>query len=110
MSGKRGELVFRTWSPGDKLVTTRHGVGEPEEGNPTVCPGLILVPLLAFDAAGHRLGYGGGYYDRVLRESGLIAVGIAYAGQEVQTLPREAHDRQLDFVVTEFGLRRFKSA
>ena len=74
-------------------------------------PDLVLVPLLSFDAHGYRLGYGGGYYDRslaLLKNS--HAVGIAYAGQEVEHLPREDHDHPLDAVLTEDGLRRFVRA
>ena len=64
--------------------------------------------MLAFDSDGHRLGYGGGYYDRTL--AGLPnarAIGVAYAGQEVLSLPREPHDHPLDMIVTENGVRRF---
>jgi 5-formyltetrahydrofolate cyclo-ligase len=72
------------------------------------------VPLLAFDATGHRLGYGGGYYDRTLSalraRHPVMAVGVAYAGQEVEKLPRDAFDEPLDMLVTEQGLRRFGAA
>ena len=74
----------------------------------------MLVPLLAFDAAGHRLGYGGGFYDRTLaalRANGPVtAIGVAYAGQEVENLPQEEFDERLDMVLTENGLRAFKAA
>jgi 5-formyltetrahydrofolate cyclo-ligase len=65
---------------------------------------LTLVPLLAFDRAGYRLGYGKGYYDRLLTETSGLAVGLAFACQEVSAVPREAHDRPLDLVVTEAGI------
>jgi 5-formyltetrahydrofolate cyclo-ligase len=68
---------------------------------------VLLVPLLAFDASGYRLGYGGGFYDRTLALLQVPAIGIAYAGQEVPSLPHEPHDRTLDMVLTEHGLRRF---
>jgi 5-formyltetrahydrofolate cyclo-ligase len=71
-------------------------------------PRVVLVPLLAFDATGHRLGYGGGYYDRTLERMRVRAIGIAYAGQEVEELPRGQHDRPLDMILTERGLRRFE--
>jgi 5-formyltetrahydrofolate cyclo-ligase len=65
------------------------------------------VPLLAFDASGHRLGYGGGFYDRTLEKLAIPAIGIAYAGQEVASLPHEPHDMALSAILTERGLRRF---
>jgi 5-formyltetrahydrofolate cyclo-ligase len=68
---------------------------------------LLLVPLLAFDASGHRLGYGGGFYDRTLEMLNVPAIGIAYVGQEVSSIPAEPHDRRLDAILTEQGLRRF---
>ena len=72
-------------------------------------PDLVLVPLLGFDRSGYRLGYGGGYYDRALaklRATGPVtAVGLAYAAQEVEEIPREPHDQPLDWVVTEEGVR-----
>ncbi|HSZ74505.1 MAG TPA: 5-formyltetrahydrofolate cyclo-ligase, partial [Rhizomicrobium sp.] len=71
---------------------------------------VVFVPLLAFDARGHRLGYGGGYYDRTLSALKPIAIGIAYAGQEVAELPRQDHDHPLDAILTEQGLRRFVPA
>jgi 5-formyltetrahydrofolate cyclo-ligase len=74
-----------------------------------VVPDVLLIPLLAFDATGYRLGYGGGYYDRTLSalraQKPVIAIGIAYAGQQVAAVPHEAHDQRLDGVLTEEGLR-----
>ena len=71
-------------------------------------PAVILVPLLAFDSTGHRLGYGGGYYDRTIDAlPGVRTIGIAYAGQEVAAVPREPHDHSLDVIVTENGVRHF---
>jgi 5-formyltetrahydrofolate cyclo-ligase len=72
---------------------------------------VFLVPLLAFDAHGYRLGYGGGYYDRTLaarRASGRapLAIGIAYAGQQVEAVPHDEHDQRLDAVATERGILR----
>jgi 5-formyltetrahydrofolate cyclo-ligase len=69
---------------------------------------LLLVPLLAFDRRGHRLGYGGGFYDRTIAALRVPTIGIAYAGQEVASLPEEAHDRTLDMILTEQGIRRFR--
>jgi 5-formyltetrahydrofolate cyclo-ligase len=109
----RGEtLVFRSWKPGDPLVVGRFNIPEPDDKARERRPDLVLVPLLAFDASGHRLGYGAGYYDRYLREARskrtISAIGIAYAGQELPELPHEETDEVLDAVVTEAGVRRFK--
>jgi len=98
-------LEFRRWKPEDALedgpFATRHPLAEAERA----VPDLLLVPLLAFDTQGGRLGYGGGYYDRTLaalRQRGPVtAVGIGYAAQRMDGLPRETHDQPLDWVVTE---------
>jgi 5-formyltetrahydrofolate cyclo-ligase len=100
-------LSFRLWSEGDPTIVNAFGIAEPAQSSETVEPTVILVPLLAFDSTGHRLGYGGGYYDRTLEKSAATAIGIAYSGQEVKELPRERHDRPLDAVVTELGFRKF---
>ncbi len=104
-------LEFRAWSPGDALVTGLHGIRQPVAGVPSVIPRVVLVPLVAFDRAGHRLGMGGGYYDRTLdalRSSGQIyAIGIAYEAQKVDSLPALDHDQPLDWVVTEKRAMRF---
>src|ERR1051326_4678054 len=82
---RHAPLLFRRWSPGNPLVANTLGILEPMESAPIV-PDVVLVPLLAFDSAGHRLGYGGGYYDRTLdqlrRDRDILAVGVAFAGQE----------------------------
>lgn len=99
-------LVFRPWIPGTATARSTFGVEEPQSGGPVV-PDLLLVPLLAFDARGHRLGYGGGFYDRTLaalRAAGPVrALGLAYAAQEVSNVPNGGHDARLDAVVTERG-------
>jgi 5-formyltetrahydrofolate cyclo-ligase len=101
-------LDFRAWKPGDTLQPAGFGTREPLAAGPPVQPNLLLVPLLAFDAAGYRLGYGGGFYDRslaLLRAAGdILAVGLAFAAQQVAAVPREATDQPLDLVVTERGL------
>jgi len=104
----RGEpLEFHHVPDGDVLEPGSFGIPEPLDYWPRARPDLLLAPLLAFDAHGHRLGYGGGFYDRTLALLKVPAVGIAYAGQEVASLPRGPHDMALDMVVTEQGLRRF---
>lgn len=101
-------LSFHEWKEGDPISLNSYGIAEPAIPSAPVEPGVMLVPLLAFDASGHRLGYGGGYYDRVLERMTVRAIGIAYAGQEVKQLPRGQHDRRLDMILTERGLRRFE--
>lgn len=98
-------LQFRRWSVGLDLVEGAFGVMMPGPAAPPVEPVLLLVPMLAFDREGYRLGYGGGFYDRTLalrRAQGrAIAVGIGFAGQEVAHVPRGLYDQPLDWVVTE---------
>ncbi len=107
---RRAPLVFRRYRPGDRLRRSAFGIEEPVSGAPALRPEVLLVPLLAFDRDGHRLGFGAGYYDRTiaaLRAAGdLFAVGLAYAAQEVPALPREPHDMALDLIATEEGLIR----
>jgi 5-formyltetrahydrofolate cyclo-ligase len=99
-------LRFRAWRPGSALAEGPFGVRVPAVGDEIV-PEVLIVPLLAFDVSGMRLGYGGGYYDRTLarlRAAGpVLAVGFAYAAQEADVLPREDTDMPLDVVVTERG-------
>ncbi len=98
-------LIFRRWSPGDPLVPAGFGIKEPEPSAPEMLPDLFLVPMLAFDRRGYRLGYGGGFYDRTLQaaraERQVLAVGIALAEQEMPEVPADAHDQQLDMIVTD---------
>jgi len=107
--GKHQPLEFHRIPEGEVLRPSAFGVHEPLAHWPVVTPTLLLVPLLAFDRHGYRLGYGGGYYDRTLAFlKNARAIGIAYAGQEVDGLPREAHDMRLDAVLTEKGLHQIK--
>jgi len=100
-------LRFHSWQPGQPLRKSRFGVMEPLPTAHEISPVLILVPLLGFDRALHRLGYGVGHYDRVLAARGTArAVGLAYSAQEVEALPIEPHDIALDAVVTPDGVHR----
>jgi 5-formyltetrahydrofolate cyclo-ligase len=98
-------LLFRAWHPGQPLVTGSFGVPRPDKDQPELTPRVLIVPLLAFDRAGYRLGYGGGFYDRTLsslRAHGpALAVGVGFAMQEVASVPRNSEDQQLDWMVTE---------
>ena len=100
-------LEFHFVPDGERLAPGAFKIHEPQGAWPRAMPDVLLVPLLAFDAAGHRLGFGGGYYDRTIADLQVPAIGIAYAGQQVASLPHEAHDRTLNMVLTEQGIRRF---
>ncbi|MGA7327459.1 MAG: 5-formyltetrahydrofolate cyclo-ligase [Rhodomicrobium sp.] len=97
-------LKFRAWTPGLPLVRNRLGIEEPSEEQSEVRPDVVLVPLLAFDRSGDRLGYGAGYYDaaiRFLRETGPVtAIGISFDEQEFPEIPREPQDEPLDMILT----------
>jgi 5-formyltetrahydrofolate cyclo-ligase len=98
-------LEFRRWSPDDPLNSGRFGISVPAPDADILVPDVVLVPMLAFDRGGHRIGYGGGYYDRTiarLRDEGdVLAVGLAFAGHVRDDLPVEPHDMRLDWIVTE---------
>jgi 5-formyltetrahydrofolate cyclo-ligase len=98
-------LVFRAWRPGDRLEEAAFQTMVPTSDAAEVRPDVLLVPLLAFDREGYRLGYGGGFYDRTLAQlravADVVAVGVAYAGQEQLVVPHEATDQRLDWIVTE---------
>lgn len=98
-------LVFRTWSPGEALVPGVWDIPVPLETAAEVLPDVLLVPMLAFDRAGYRLGYGGGFYDRTLEKlrklKAVVAIGVAYRAQMVEEVPRGGHDAPLDYVMTE---------
>jgi 5-formyltetrahydrofolate cyclo-ligase len=103
-------LSFRLWRPGDVLVKGGFGVREPGPDAPEVFPTALLVPLLAFDRRGGRIGYGKGHFDRAIGaledKHPILTIGIAYAVQEIEQVPVESHDRLLDVVVTEIELIR----
>lgn len=104
-------LRFRAWRSGEPLVAGTWGIQEPADTAPLVEPDILLVPLLAFDRRGMRLGYGGGYYDRTLSRlrstKTVVAVGLAFSSQEAEDLPCNSHDERLDCVLTETGPRAF---
>jgi 5-formyltetrahydrofolate cyclo-ligase len=104
-------LIFRAWKSGEPLETGPFGTLHPVHAAPVVVPDVLLVPLLAFDKTGHRLGYGAGYYDRTLSalraQREVLAIGLAYDAQEVAALPAEANDQPLDMVVTERRILTF---
>jgi 5-formyltetrahydrofolate cyclo-ligase len=107
MQGKGEPLLFRAWAPGDAMDSGVWGIAEPKSDQPALDPDVLLVPLLAFDAAGRRLGYGGGFYDRTLRalrsRKKIVAVGLAYDEQKVDAVPHLDYDERLDWVLTPSG-------
>ena len=104
IEGKGLPLRFREWTPGCALEPGTFGAAVPADGAWMV-PHVLIVPLLAFDRRGFRLGYGGGFYDRTLAllrsERPVRAIGFAFAGQEVDEVPADSMDAHLDLIVTE---------
>lgn len=107
VQGRGRPLLFRRWAPGDHLERGVLNIPVPSPGAEPVAPDILFVPLLAFDRSGYRLGYGAGYYDMTIAglraKKRTVTVGLAYAGQEVDAVPHEAHDERLDWIVTETG-------
>jgi 5-formyltetrahydrofolate cyclo-ligase len=110
MQGKGRPLVFRAWTQGDAMDSGVWGIAEPKADKPVVEPDVLLMPLLAFDSQGWRLGYGGGFYDRTLHRlrgmKRVLAVGLAFDAQEVDAVPRLDYDQRLDWVLTPSGPRK----
>ena len=108
VAAKHAPLEFHLVPEDEALRPGAYGIHEPHREWPRVTPDIVLVPLLAYDDHGHRLGYGGGYYDRTLAALPRArAIGIAYAGQRMDFLPHGAHDYPLDAILTENGLTPF---
>jgi 5-formyltetrahydrofolate cyclo-ligase len=105
VAGRGKPLVMRAWRWGEPLAEGVWGLRQPTPEAPEVEPDILLVPLLAFDRAGHRIGYGAGYYDMTIARlracKTVTAIGIAFAAQEVSTVPATPRDEKLDLVLTE---------
>ncbi len=98
-------LIFRAWAPHVPLTTGRFGTRHPLTEQLT--PAIILTPLVAFDEAGNRLGFGAGYYDRTFaRHPAALRIGIAYGAQQVPLVPTGEHDLPLHFIATEKRTQR----
>jgi 5-formyltetrahydrofolate cyclo-ligase len=114
ITARDSPLQFRAWSPGHKLVRGPLGILEPSLEATEVIPDILLVPLAAFDRAGHRIGYGAGHYDRTLEQlrtsSKIIAIGVAFAAQQIPNVAAAAHDARLDLVLTEDETIDFRSS
>lgn len=98
-------LYFRRWKPEEPLEMGRYGIGIPPAGAPVFKPDVLILPLVAFDRRGNRLGYGAGYYDRTLRrlreEKQVMAIGVGYSQQEAPSIPAGVMDERLDLIVTD---------
>ncbi len=107
MAGKSKPLQFRRYELGDTLISTLWGIRQPSTTAAIIVPDVLLVPLLAVDAVGNRLGYGGGFYDRTLaalRQSrSIIAVGLALDDSRIDAVPQCDYDQRLDWVLTPSG-------
>jgi 5-formyltetrahydrofolate cyclo-ligase len=107
----RAPLEFRLWEKAAVPVKGGYELLQAAPNWPEVRPDVVLVPLLAFDEEGYRIGYGGGYYDRTLHglreRARVIAVGLGYEGQKVEKMPHDPSDEKLDWLVTEKRVRAF---
>jgi 5-formyltetrahydrofolate cyclo-ligase len=107
-------LAFRAWSAGDRLMLGPLGILEPSPAAAELIPDIMLVPLAAFDRAGHRVGYGAGHYDYTLahmrKAKPITAIGVAFAVQEIEAVPALPHDVALDYVLTEAQAFDFRSS
>jgi 5-formyltetrahydrofolate cyclo-ligase len=105
IAGRGEPLIMRTWAFGEALASGQWGIREPLPEAPEVAPDILIVPLAAFDRAGHRIGYGAGYYDMTINalraKKSVTAVGIGFAAQEVPSIPATERDARLDLVLTE---------
>jgi 5-formyltetrahydrofolate cyclo-ligase len=103
--GRGQPLVMRAWSFGEPLVSGVWGIREPPADAPELFPDILIVPLLAFDRRGHRVGYGAGYYDMTIARLRVMkpvtAIGVAFATQEIAAVPATPRDARLDLVLTE---------
>ena len=108
IAGRGKSLIMRAWNFGDPLVSGQWGIREPTGEAPEVAPDILIVPLAAFDRTGHRIGYGAGYFDMTINtlrgKKPVIAVGIAFAVQEIPSVPTTERDARLDLVLTELEI------
>ena len=109
IAGDEKPLFFRVWDPDASLFEAGFGTLAPGDDAPLAIPDIMVLPLVGFDGAGTRIGYGRGYYDRTISSLAAkpLLVGYAFSVQELDAIPSEAHDVPLDLVVTELGVRRF---
>jgi 5-formyltetrahydrofolate cyclo-ligase len=112
IDGRGKPLIMRAWKFGDEFKAGQWGIREPVPEAPQVQPDILIVPLACFDRAGHRVGYGAGYYDMTIHalraKKKIIAIGIAFAAQEIVKVPATEHDERLDLVLTEKEVIEFR--
>jgi len=112
VDGRGKPLIMRSYAFGQALNEGVWGIREPKDDAPEVDPDILIVPLAAFDRRGNRIGYGAGYYDMTIKRlrsrKPVIAVGIAYAAQEVAEVPTTPRDERLDLVLTEHEVIDFR--
>jgi len=105
IAGRGNPLIMRAWRFGAPLKAGQWGIREPTDDAPEVAPDVLVVPLAAFDRAGHRIGYGAGYYDMTIRalrgKKPVVAIGLGFAAQEIPRVPATDRDERLDLVLTE---------
>ena len=105
VAGQGQVLIFRQWNRGDPLDPGPFGTAHPNPRAPAVTPDILLLPLIAYDNTGHRLGYGAGYYDRTVEalraKHGIVVIGLAYDEQEIDAVPAGRHDQRLDAIITD---------
>jgi 5-formyltetrahydrofolate cyclo-ligase len=114
IAGRGQPLIMRAYQFGDELTRGQWGIREPKADAKDVAPDILIVPLAAFDRAGHRIGYGAGYYDMTIHalraQKPVTAVGLAFALQEIREVPATERDERLDFVLTEREVIDFRRA
>ena len=105
VQGRGKPLIMRAWHFGAPLASGQWGIREPTPDAPEVAPDILIVPLACFDRAGHRIGYGAGYYDMTINalraKKKVVAIGIGFAAQEIPRVPATERDARLDLVLTE---------
>ncbi len=105
IAGRGRPLIMRAWKFGDSFKAGQWGIREPVPEAPEVAPDILIVPLACFDRAGHRIGYGAGYYDMTIgalrAKKPVVAIGIGFAAQEIPKVPATDRDARLDLVLTE---------
>ena len=114
VAGQGQVLIFRQWNRGDPLDPGPFGTAHPTPRAPAMAPDILLLPLIAYDKTGHRLGYGAGYYDRTVEalraQRGVVVIGLAYDEQEIDAVPAGNHDQRLDAIITDARALWFNSA
>ena len=115
---EKKSMLFRKWSPEDKLKIGSLGNLEPTNDKNIIFPQMMIVPMLMFDRKFFRLGYGGGYYDKSIiklkkhfqkEKKFFITIGLSYSEQEIDKIPYENHDMNLDYIITEKEILSRKS-